>query len=254
MNYWRMTVKQLAILGAILLFLAILVIVFLASLFPDNQYSMFVLAVVDAFDKTGGVYGAIAVLLLLVGSYIYYEKKWKEKQKATKQEEGDTLVYDTYVDMYNLTEEDKVVFNACYEYLLRNKRNIFLQDNIRSEISTEITSEQFNESIEILDSRGLIDIDRSLASLIRTTAHGFEIYASQNIPDYDQKEKLIGQEIVRLERTDSKLLSELMNMDEYLVLQILKVFEYRNLIRIRERRTATDIYHVSAELKRTYRE
>lgn len=177
---------------------------------------------------------------------------------------GEPPVYTQYSidNLPGLSEIDTLILKLCCEDLVQNSDTILDQVNLQSIFdqtqSMEIGEEDVLESIEILEDSSYLSttkVDSGHIVMLRVTGWGFEEYARNFLPNYDDIYKSVALEIVNRDAKDAKTIAKAIEQPEIVVDHVVRELKSRGLLKVQEfAGGGLFIHNAPAKLKRWLRE
>ncbi len=162
-------------------------------------------------------------------------------------------------EIYGLNKIDTIVFSEACNFIMSKTDNsvnlVNIIDNLKKK---NISDEDIEESLDILDSNGYIKATRTISkpeiSFFIITTYGFSEFLEVNIDDYSLMIDTISLKIINESLVESSKIQKLTKYPIILVNHILKILSDRGLINISEC-LGGEIFigSVSSEFKRKYR-
>jgi len=165
----------------------------------------------------------------------------------------------TMIDIIpDLTKVDSLILKLSCEEAIKNGHSHIDTESILAQAkSIDIHSEEFFETLEVLDRKGYIEMTRTIGGHVpdfSITVFGFDEYARVYMENYDSILESIAFQIVNLNNMDNKSISTSLNQPQMIVDHILNVLENGGLIRATQTvKGGIHIFDVSPELKRMLR-
>jgi hypothetical protein len=166
----------------------------------------------------------------------------------------------TIIDILpGLTHTDSLIFKIACEhamvlgYLYINTGDIFPKAE-----SFNINMDAFEETIEVLDSKGYIKAERTMGGIFSFTIMplGFDDFARLYIEDYDSIVKSVALRIVNFNEFNNIIITESLNIPRMLTDHILEMMTMKGYIKTTKSfggGIIYSIYDISPELKRALR-
>jgi hypothetical protein len=162
-----------------------------------------------------------------------------------------------------LNSTDSLIFKlACEKTMELGYFDAFVNIDSMSEqiISLEIPTEEFLESLEILDQRGYLKANRIMRRTeitggniksVSITLYGFDEYVRTCVDNYDSIVKGVMSQLVNLKKRDAKEIAKELDKPFILIGHILHVLKSKGLITLAESFSGDiSILDISIELKR----
>jgi len=159
----------------------------------------------------------------------------------------------------DLTKTDNLVFAAFYRRYLQENSKLLWSVPIYQELrDSDLTDDEINESLEILEGRGYIKLVRQIGGNIKYET--VELYTSsldtflrKELQNYNNIIKDIASVIVNEDVQTNDALNECIDVSPAIVNHILDLFESRGIVELSKTIGSTYIVSVSPELKRMLR-
>lgn len=154
-----------------------------------------------------------------------------------------------------LTRFDNLTFAVlCGQYFKIDSQYFDPADSIQELKAADLTFEDICESLEILEGRGYIEIERALGGRIlsiRLAPSTADVFLRNGLDDYDRIVKTIISQIVNEGIYRSSDLHERTSYPLAVVIHMLELFESQGLVKLSEMISVIrEVVHVSPELKR----
>lgn len=159
----------------------------------------------------------------------------------------------------NLTKIDNLVFASLGQRYLHENSHLLWSEPIYKELrAIDLTDSEINESLEILEGRGYIKLERVIGGDVEYEA--VELYTAsldsffrKEVPDYNQIIMTLASNIINENILTNEELIDKTHIQPSIVNHVLNLFELRGLVELAKTIGATHIVSVSAELKRMLR-
>lgn len=170
-----------------------------------------------------------------------------------------SYVQTTVETLPSLTKIDTLIMKLACEMALTGSNLYIAGWQLVERVKTfDISQEDFNESLEILDKRGYITIEREYGRdipLFLITDDGFENYLKVYYPEYDTIVRAVKTQILNFEQNDNHEICAKIEQPQFIVDHVLVTLSTRGLINFGQFIGGKiTIYSVSSELKRMMRE
>ncbi len=158
-----------------------------------------------------------------------------------------------------LEKTDTIIFNfSCEKALEKSDINVSSEELYEIVEKYEITKEDFQESLSILDSRSYIEASKSIITghipFYKISHFGLNEFLKMKYNDYTLYEKEVALKIVNEEFKNSTELAENMQLPNLVIANILEDFSNRGLIKIQKSiQNIVFITSIEVELKRILR-
>ena len=156
-----------------------------------------------------------------------------------------------------LTAIDQTVLTAACEIAIEKGFSMISGEEITAKmVALEVSPEQIDESLEILQREGAVDFDRVLNGdipLFDVTPIGFERYAKSRIANYDAICRDVALAVVERAEGDSTGLAQDLQQPVRIIDHVLQMFELHSLLKLSWSSGGAWFFNISPELKRRLR-